>query len=302
MSNFALTYRPLTPDTPSCQQKGRRALKARELRDKKSPYQAVLDDPANTEYESIPLEACEQYVTLLNLRNWEKIGDRYVTEQIYVHTKLMIVDDRFVLLGSANVNDRSMTGERDSEIAALMIDTSASTCDIGACGKKPVRTFARELRMGIWKKLFGITGKVRPASHLLKAIEQPASPASWQAIQKQAKANTAAYEKAFPFIPRNDASILPTWNKRLQELSAPVPGQSKFWQQPQFKADGVAGLEQIKGFITALPIYWTGKENLDFGVPTAILVNNDAPIDDELKPDAEIAVGSAEGPEGESHA
>jgi len=29
----------------------------------------------------------------------------------------MIVDDRVVLMGSANINDRSMKGSRDSEIA-----------------------------------------------------------------------------------------------------------------------------------------------------------------------------------------
>ncbi|GAA0147122.1 phospholipase [Lithospermum erythrorhizon] len=36
---------------------------------------------------------------------------------IYVHSKGMIVDDEFVILGSANINQRSMEGTRDSEIA-----------------------------------------------------------------------------------------------------------------------------------------------------------------------------------------
>ena len=34
----------------------------------------------------------------------------------------MIVDDRYVIIGSANINDRSMRGTRDSEIAALIED------------------------------------------------------------------------------------------------------------------------------------------------------------------------------------
>jgi len=34
----------------------------------------------------------------------------------------MIVDDRYVIMGSANVNDRSMRGTRDSEIACLVHD------------------------------------------------------------------------------------------------------------------------------------------------------------------------------------
>ncbi|WJX82458.1 Phospholipase D beta 1 [Trifolium repens] len=36
---------------------------------------------------------------------------------IYVHSKGMIVDDEYVIVGSANINQRSMEGTRDSEIA-----------------------------------------------------------------------------------------------------------------------------------------------------------------------------------------
>ncbi|KAI3454202.1 hypothetical protein Pfo_010865 [Paulownia fortunei] len=36
---------------------------------------------------------------------------------IYVHSKLMIVDDEYIIIGSANINQRSMDGARDSEIA-----------------------------------------------------------------------------------------------------------------------------------------------------------------------------------------
>lgn len=31
----------------------------------------------------------------------------------------MIVDDNYVIMGSANINDRSMLGSRDSEIAVI---------------------------------------------------------------------------------------------------------------------------------------------------------------------------------------
>lgn len=36
---------------------------------------------------------------------------------IYVHSKLMIVDDAYVITGSANINQRSLDGDRDSELA-----------------------------------------------------------------------------------------------------------------------------------------------------------------------------------------
>ena len=36
---------------------------------------------------------------------------------IYVHSKMMIVDDDYIIIGSANINERSMSGDRDTEIA-----------------------------------------------------------------------------------------------------------------------------------------------------------------------------------------
>ena len=38
---------------------------------------------------------------------------------IYVHSKMMIVDDSAVIVGSANINQRSMAGSRDTELAVL---------------------------------------------------------------------------------------------------------------------------------------------------------------------------------------
>eukprot|EP01100_Stratorugosa_tubuloviscum_P013194 TRINITY_DN649_c2_g1_i1.p1 TRINITY_DN649_c2_g1~~TRINITY_DN649_c2_g1_i1.p1 ORF type:complete len:843 (-),score=409.69 TRINITY_DN649_c2_g1_i1:61-2589(-) len=35
---------------------------------------------------------------------------------IYVHSKMMIVDDEYIMVGSANINDRSLAGNRDTEI------------------------------------------------------------------------------------------------------------------------------------------------------------------------------------------
>lgn len=51
--------------------------------------------------------------------------DAFVTEELYVHSKLLIADDRVVLCGSANLNDRSLKGSRDSEIAMVIEDTTS---------------------------------------------------------------------------------------------------------------------------------------------------------------------------------
>ena len=34
---------------------------------------------------------------------------------IYVHSKMMIVDDDYILLGSANINQRSLSGSRSNK-------------------------------------------------------------------------------------------------------------------------------------------------------------------------------------------
>jgi phospholipase D1/2 len=283
----------------------RRAIKVRELMDKDQAkggacrdHNHVLDDADNNEFESVPVEACFKYVTLLNLRNWAKLGrgkdERYVTEQVYVHSKLMIVDDLYALFGSANINDRSLLGERDSEIAVLVMDGENSRADINGKGsQRPVRKFAHELRMEVWKKLFGIAGKVRPASHLLSAIEAPGSPDSWKRIQEQAQKNAAAYEAVFPFVPRNwtgaldddgnpvAGSILATWDPlappppgvgwKRGNLTTPLPFQHEFWSSPRFSSNKADMLSSVVGFIVTLPIHWTAKENIKFEFPSALV-------------------------------
>ncbi len=43
-----------------------------------------------------------------------------MSELVYVHSKLMIVDDMVTIIGSANINDRSLLGNRDSELAIIV--------------------------------------------------------------------------------------------------------------------------------------------------------------------------------------
>lgn len=66
-----------------------------------------------------------QYIQFYSLRKWSTIGphEKLVTEQLYVHAKVLIVDDRSCIIGSANINERSQLGSRDSEVAIIIRDT-----------------------------------------------------------------------------------------------------------------------------------------------------------------------------------
>ncbi|PCH02254.1 Phospholipase D family [Penicillium occitanis (nom. inval.)] len=99
----------------------------------------------------------EDYIQFFSLRTWGKIGlnKQLVTEQLYIHAKCMVVDDRAAIIGSANINERSMLGSRDSECAALVRDTDMiwSTMD-----NKPylVGRFPHTLRMRLMREHMGI--------------------------------------------------------------------------------------------------------------------------------------------------
>jgi phospholipase D1/2 len=68
---------------------------------------------------------------------------------------MMIVDDRTVIIGSANINDRSMLGERDSELAIVFEDTETYRTRFNGIevrvGKVRVGKFASTLRRMLMK-------------------------------------------------------------------------------------------------------------------------------------------------------
>ena len=56
------------------------------------------------------------YIHFGSLRKCTFQDNTWRTEIVYVHSKLMIVDDKYTIIGSANINDRSQMGDRDSEV------------------------------------------------------------------------------------------------------------------------------------------------------------------------------------------
>ncbi|RFP19334.1 MULTISPECIES: phospholipase D-like domain-containing protein [unclassified Duganella] len=223
-------------------------------------------------YQNIPDMAWGEYLTLLNLRNCEVVSGKVRTEQIYIHSKLLIVDDRHVIVGSANINDRSQSGKRDSEIAVMLLDNSQEKKTIGK-NVTHVNTLARKLRVDIWKKHFALsaekTGIVEPAKSMEALIERPAAEETIKEIQSLAKYNAQAYSEAFPHIPWSideppkGASIWPVCPpgisaEKAGRLSVKMPFHDDFWL-PENKNS--ARPAQIKGFFTKLPTYWTLGEN-----------------------------------------
>lgn len=81
--------------------------------------------------------------------------DAFVTEELYIHSKLLIADDRIVICGSANLNDRSQLGFHDSEIAVVIEDPTP--CDSLMDGQEwRASKFAASLRRQITRKHLGL--------------------------------------------------------------------------------------------------------------------------------------------------
>ncbi|XP_022850139.1 phospholipase D alpha 1-like isoform X1 [Olea europaea var. sylvestris] len=69
---------------------------------------------------------------------------------IYVHSKMMIVDDEYIIIGSANINQRSMDGARDSEIAMGAYQPHHLAI------KEPARGQVHGFRMALWYEHLGM--------------------------------------------------------------------------------------------------------------------------------------------------
>ncbi|XP_013921703.1 PREDICTED: phospholipase D1-like [Thamnophis sirtalis] len=86
------------------------------------------------------------YISFCGLRNYAELEGKLITELIYVHSKLLIADDNTVIIGSANINDRSMLGKRDSEVAVIVEDTDMIPSVMDGEDLK-VGRFAQSLRL-----------------------------------------------------------------------------------------------------------------------------------------------------------
>ena len=105
----------------------------------------------------------------------------------------MIVDDIYVICGSANINDRSMKGSRDSEFAALIKERRTEICRIN--GKKyKIAKFASSLRKALLAEHLGI-------SEHDERLNDPLSDELHELIRNTAHNNTFVYHQVFGCYP-----------------------------------------------------------------------------------------------------
>ncbi|POY74084.1 hypothetical protein BMF94_2896 [Rhodotorula taiwanensis] len=97
-----------------------------------------------------------EYISFFGLRAWGTLSTgALTTESTYIHAKAMIVDDRIAIIGSANINERSQRGDRDSELACVVRDTDMIDSTMGGLPYQ-VGRFAHTMRIRLMREHLGV--------------------------------------------------------------------------------------------------------------------------------------------------
>ncbi|KAK7748633.1 hypothetical protein SLS53_000654 [Cytospora paraplurivora] len=179
--------------------------------------------------------------------------DAYVSEELYIHSKILVADDRLAIIGSANLNDRSQLGTHDSEIAVVIEDPtpvrSAMAGEDWTASK-----FAASLRRQLFRKHLGLLpdqrwdqpdGNFHPVtrgpneydwgSAADRLVADPLSDGFEQLWRGTARTNTEVFSKVFHNVP-ND--VVRTWEDYENFFSKYfiIPGSDEDKQQQEREA------------------------------------------------------------------
>ena len=188
-----------------------------------------------------------KYIFFFSLRNHGTIKGIPVTELIYIHSKLLIVDDKKVLIGSANINDRSMVGLRDSEFAVI-IEENKKIESIMDGKKYEASNYALTLRKHLMAEHLGLKTDD-------KILDDPLNPQLWSNLINKAKVNSIIYSAIFDCFPDNKFNNFEKLKKRkLIKTPEDIENLKKNYQT---KIIGVVG------HVVEYPIDFLKDEDLD---------------------------------------
>jgi phospholipase D1/2 len=145
---------------------------------------------------------------------------RWDVAEVFVHSKVLVVDDRVAVIGSANVNDRSFVGFSDSEIGAMLRD--------GGDGS------IRKFRLRLWRQFLGLS----PDGNTDDAVLDPASDVAFDAWKDVASGNQTLLSSVTSFTPRDSITSYFQLQNLRKEYNALSPAE---------KAASFVEPERLKG-------------------------------------------------------
>ncbi|KAM7397843.1 hypothetical protein PAMA_005937 [Pampus argenteus] len=187
-----------------------------------------------------------EYITICGLRTHSQLSKSLVTELIYVHSKTLIADDRCYIIGSANINDRSMLGSRDSELAVFVEDEERVPSIMGGEEYQ-----AGPLTLALRKECFSVV--VGANSDPSISVDDPISDNFFFSVwNSAAELNTTIYDKVFKCHPCNSVHNMRELKEysSMERLSDSDPEQA------------VEELKAIRGLLVHFPLKFLCEENL----------------------------------------
>lgn len=198
------------------------------------------------------------YISVGSLRTYDMLCGKLVTELIYIHCKLLIVDDEHVIIGSANINDRSQVGNRDSEVCVLYTDVEKEPSVMNG---RPYEAgkFAKSLRLQCMKEHLGLLPDSRRPSKFKYevSLDDPVAESFFVDIwQSTARNNMLIYEEVFRTYPTDNVETFEEYEKWTGQM--PLAEYSP--QQAQEK------LRDLNGTLVEFPLNFLCKANLTPGI------------------------------------
>ncbi|KAJ5488689.1 hypothetical protein N7539_003579 [Penicillium diatomitis] len=225
--------------------------------------------------------------------------DAFVSEELYVHSKVMIADDRVVICGSANLNDRSQLGDHDSEIAVIIEDFTSVPSQMNGQPWMASR-FAASLRRELFRKHLGLLAPQdysRPSASCQppgspehfdldcpesQVVADPLSDTLQSLWNSRAHTNTEVFRKVFHAVPddvvRNWATYKEFYEYYFHKADQQAEGKEAFSRPPRFQwghvvrddfAPGAEGatqvkelLSQVKGTLVEMPLMFLTEEDI----------------------------------------
>uniref|UniRef100_A0A669BCL6 Phospholipase n=1 Tax=Oreochromis niloticus TaxID=8128 RepID=A0A669BCL6_ORENI len=188
------------------------------------------------------------YISFAGLRTHAELEGRLVTELIYVHSKMLIADDNTVIIGSANINDRSMLGKRDSEVAVIVED-SEKVPSVMDGEEYEAGHYALQLRLECFRCLTILGGHSDTSIDLSDPISDRFYKEVWMTT---AGRNATIYEKVFRCLP---SSLIRNMSELEQYQSKPGLAQTDL-------ARAQEELRKIRGFLVQFPLDFLSEHNL----------------------------------------
>uniref|UniRef100_A0A3Q4BME5 Phospholipase n=1 Tax=Mola mola TaxID=94237 RepID=A0A3Q4BME5_MOLML len=200
-----------------------------------------------------------RYITFCGLRTHSELSQSRVTELIYVHSKALIADDRCYIIGSANINDRSMLGNRDSEMAVFVEDEERVPSIMGGEEYQ-----AGPLTLALRKECFRVLVGARsdPSINVDDPISDDFFFLVWNAA---AKLNATIYDKVFKCLPYDSVH-------NMQELKDYSAEERLCDTDPERAAEE---LKAIRGLLVHFPLKFLCEESL---LPSPTTMEGMAPV------------------------